>query len=420
MEKGLHGVMGRRITGAITDDGGNPLLTTSLGADGSQGAGAGLRRFITAGVYDGDFTLTPPSPDSEISAANVLPNWTLTRVAGTSIGVYSVADALSASGRVIRFVATAGPLNDEVYLEQIIPTNGSRGQSYSYAAKFTFLAATISTAALSVRATGQFLRNDGITTTGAAHTVDTVFSSLGALTDIVIRPPSGGVPVPSDASLLRLRIGVFYSTGAAATGSIDLCEVRVISGTDEIIIPDGTTPANTYATLTKAFGATVLDNQSANTKLSLGPTGILSFVGGAQGSVAVSTTGVVISTSGAGGGRITLSGGSLIVTPGTQTISAATDTISGGIGSYIDITVSGGPFTMTSAPTVVDGVDGQELTIINVNGNAITLSDQGTLANSNLRLTAATIALSARDSLKLRYSSTVGDWVQVTPLVNVI
>lgn len=78
------------------------------------------------------------------------------------------------------------------------------------------------------------------------------------------------------------------------------------------------------------------------------------------------------------------------------------------------------PITSTAAPTIANGVDGQRITVMNVGANAITLSDQGTLASSNLRLTATTLALAANRSIDLMYSSTVGDWVQVGNLVLVI
>ena len=77
-------------------------------------------------------------------------------------------------------------------------------------------------------------------------------------------------------------------------------------------------------------------------------------------------------------------------------------------------------YTLTSAPTIANGEDGQLLLILNVDTtDTITIQDQGTLASSNLRLSATTIALAPRDSILLLYDLTIGDWVQVGQ-VNVI
>ncbi len=104
----------------------------------------------------------------------------------------------------------------------------------------------------------------------------------------------------------------------------------------------------------------------------------------------------------------------------TQTIDAATDAIDPTSGvAVIRGTVALG-VTLTSAPTIADGVDGKELTVLNVGAEAVTLQDQGTLAGSNLRLTAATVVLGPRDSVKLLYSAAVGDWVQVSPVTTVL
>ncbi len=79
---------------------------------------------------------------------------------------------------------------------------------------------------------------------------------------------------------------------------------------------------------------------------------------------------------------------------------------------------STGNVTMTAAPTIADGIDGQMLTLLNVDSaDTITLQDQGTLANSNLRLMAAAVAIGPRGSIQLVYSATIGDWVQSGNLV---
>lgn len=76
--------------------------------------------------------------------------------------------------------------------------------------------------------------------------------------------------------------------------------------------------------------------------------------------------------------------------------------------------------TATTKPILPDSYDGHEITLINVGANNITLTDQGTMAASNLRLTATTVVLTARDSIKLTFSSAVGDWVQTATLVAVL
>ena len=72
-----------------------------------------------------------------------------------------------------------------------------------------------------------------------------------------------------------------------------------------------------------------------------------------------------------------------------------------------------GALTLTSAPTIPDGQNGQVIELLNISANNIVVQDQGTLAGSNLRLSANTITLGTRDSLILRYSSDIGDWVQI-------
>jgi hypothetical protein len=81
---------------------------------------------------------------------------------------------------------------------------------------------------------------------------------------------------------------------------------------------------------------------------------------------------------------------------------------------------STGNYTLTVAPTIANGQDGEVVTLVNVGSNTVTIQDQGTLASSNLRLTATTVAIGPRDSVTLYYSTDVGDWVQIVVLTSVI
>jgi len=101
----------------------------------------------------------------------------------------------------------------------------------------------------------------------------------------------------------------------------------------------------------------------------------------------------------------------------SQTLAAGTALLANA--EFVMFTCTGA-VTSTAAPTIANGLDGQMLTVLNVGTGTWTISDQGTLASSNLRLTAATVAIAPRNSIQLVYSATVGDWVQVGALTTVI
>ncbi len=105
--------------------------------------------------------------------------------------------------------------------------------------------------------------------------------------------------------------------------------------------------------------------------------------------------------------------GSSVFTPSTAQNITAVGTAILADATIVQLTANAS-YTLTSTPTIADGQNGQEVTIINVDtADTITLQDQGTLAGSNLRLSANTIAIPPRGSITLVYNSTIGDWVQI-------
>lgn len=79
------------------------------------------------------------------------------------------------------------------------------------------------------------------------------------------------------------------------------------------------------------------------------------------------------------------------------------------------ITAATGTLTLTSVPSILDGVDGQELEILNVDGTAtdcIVLQDDSALSGSNIRLTSRKFKMCAREGILLKYNATVGDWLE--------
>ncbi len=109
-------------------------------------------------------------------------------------------------------------------------------------------------------------------------------------------------------------------------------------------------------------------------------------------------------------GDLATSGKVIYKPTATQTISAVGNQIQASSG-FVKVTAASA-FSLNSTPTIPDGVDGQMVTIINVGAGAITVSDQGTVALSGLRLTATTFAMATRDNITLVYDATIGDWVE--------
>jgi hypothetical protein len=108
-----------------------------------------------------------------------------------------------------------------------------------------------------------------------------------------------------------------------------------------------------------------------------------------------------------------------VQTPSVQTLTAVGDAIAANASVKRLDNTSGGSLTLTSAPTIADGQDGQRVLLFNSSANNVVIQDQGTLASSNLRLSATTITLGTRDSIELLFSSVIGDWIQISQ-VNVL
>ncbi len=69
--------------------------------------------------------------------------------------------------------------------------------------------------------------------------------------------------------------------------------------------------------------------------------------------------------------------------------------------------------TLTSAPSIPDGEDGQFLVITNVNtSNSLVLQDEAVFPGSNLRLGGSNVTLAPHQSLYLVFSNTLSAWVR--------
>jgi hypothetical protein len=68
--------------------------------------------------------------------------------------------------------------------------------------------------------------------------------------------------------------------------------------------------------------------------------------------------------------------------------------------------------TLNSAPTIADGSNGQVCVIVNTGSSPLTLQDQDRLASSNLQLSAPSVTIAPKSSVRLMFSSAIGDWIQ--------
>lgn len=244
---------GQAVAGDTFDNDGNLLLSGGT-AGATGGFGPAIRRYITSGVYNGDFALAPPYPDSSIVEAwNPLPFWTFVQASGTAIKASSVADSASGSGRVLRFDMAAGAAGDDSYIEQLVPVNASRTQSYTYWPGAALLPTPVGSAA-EVYIQSQYLTKEQVAT-GAPVEVSVTTLTVTALYDLAGSEPTP----PANAAFLRLRIG-YRRAGAATTFAepVDVAEIRLDRGQPFVPLPDVLAPATYGAGVIRQGGGQVV------------------------------------------------------------------------------------------------------------------------------------------------------------------
>ena len=248
----------------MLDQLGNAIVSTAASAQ-IGGIGPVMRRYMTSGVYNGDFYAPPPGPDAPVSdATNPLPYWSFAVVSGTSTTAMSVLDSATASGRSVVFSMVAGSAGDEAYIEQIVPVNGSVTRSYSYIPAVVLTQVTNN--AMVAFINGQYLKNDGVTTTGASKEFAPLFSALAGTTDIDMVEDSGtawsAAEVPADAYFLRVRVGIRRGAEAAgSSGQVKVGEIRLVAGGPKLVVAEGGVPAS-YSpfTIIQNGGSTTIAN----------------------------------------------------------------------------------------------------------------------------------------------------------------
>lgn len=105
--------------------------------------------------------------------------------------------------------------------------------------------------------------------------------------------------------------------------------------------------------------------------------------------------------------------GKLVTTPSATQTLIATDPISIGLVSVKQISAASG-ITLSSAPTIADGDDGQHVWLVNVGSYAIVLQDEANLANSNLcTISDANLTVPVKGAVHLLFNTAAGCWIEV-------
>jgi hypothetical protein len=268
-------IAGRSGSVYLLDQLGNAIVSTA--ASTSTGAfGAVARRYIMSGVYNGDFYAPPPGPDARIDdTTNPLPYWSFVQSSGTSVTATAVLDSGAGSGRTLQFDMASGAAGDEGYIEQLVPVNAARGQNWVYVPRVTFQADT-AVNDMEMFLTSQFLKVDGVTTTGTGGSSSSTTTLVGAGNVFDIGNPPNSGAMPSDAFWLRIRCG--FRRGSEANGSsgrMFITEVRVVAGPDGLRFPDFSDPTTwTYGRILQDDGVMELTPHAAasglNTTIGLG------------------------------------------------------------------------------------------------------------------------------------------------------
>jgi len=163
------------------------------------------------------------------------------------------------------------------------------------------------------------------------------------------------------------------------------------------IITQGISFSSTAITSAQATNWTVLDLASA---ISTTGTNIYLDIGTASGG----TTNIGIRNA-----------STTVWTPTAATIATAAATVPITASTVNLNNTSGGALTLTSAPTMAAGQNGQTITLVNISAQPITLQDESVLTGSNIRNPGgANLTLNQRDSVVLTYSSSLTDWVVTT------
>jgi hypothetical protein len=333
-------------------------------SDGSTALlfGPAAIREIQAGVANGDFAIPPSDSEGSITDDNDLPYFTATD-SGNGRITATIADATLAAGQnVLRFTMTNAIAGDEFFVERFVSIPTSEARTFGNQPRFAVSAAT-SSANYRLYLETQYYKQDATTATGTGTsgvvTGAAIATSLAALSSAAVeyqQNPNGTGSAPEDAAFLFLKVGVKV-TGAVASATLDLSEIRIDRSTIQYLLSDQVLP--------DLFGPASLYLYSGNLVLVNG--GIVGsepkmILGAASGDISLDATGqgdtITLTSANRTGSTVT------IVTTRAHVFATGYEVVVAGItgtagatmnGTYIVTVTNSTTFTYTSAGTAGAG-----------------------------------------------------------------
>jgi hypothetical protein len=248
-------------------------LTGELSPIGTDvGFGASVRRWIQAGVYNGDFAVPPAAPQSVIvDAYNMLPYWSFQPTQSGQIvafveqqsdagfeptAFYGGAFSASTSGvpgvhqlRLQMF--GGGYTEDDAYLTQLVPVTTTADEVYELQAGFSLIKVPDLDSSALAYLTVTFYQGNLLASTASPNSV-TVTKALTADSKDTVR--TSAIAIPDDAAYARVSIGLRRNTTDTTT-TAECCISEVFLTQQERVIARDLKPAidSTYTVGTTAL-----------------------------------------------------------------------------------------------------------------------------------------------------------------------
>jgi hypothetical protein len=233
--------------GDVSTDSGASLIDTDSDGESALLFGPAAVREILAGIANGDFALPPDDADSDLSDENPLPYWTFTDNSSGGITAAVISEPSNGSGNVLKVTLNTTNGNN-VQLTRYVPIPGSRNREFVFNPEFTagkFSAGpTTPTTDAYVKISFQYYTEDQVTTTGTGDSATATFTDIGSVKTVAIGTANATrLAAPPDAGwmLVTLEIG---ATGTVAAKSIEIAELRLVTGSSDLYIAENTAPGS--------------------------------------------------------------------------------------------------------------------------------------------------------------------------------